>query len=107
MPVTDIDIDAGAGAPSITAPPPPPPPDPIVDPNLPTVDVATDDFDPDLLKELGDVETDPVEYGDDLQADVGTRLQKILQNGLKKEAKEELLKKYPFPKMYLLLKPPL
>ncbi|XP_063359966.1 protein piccolo-like [Cydia amplana] len=68
--------------------------------------VAEGDFDPSLLQELGIVETDPVEFGDDLQADVAARFQKILLEGLKKEKKEELLKKYPFPKNVPLAKSP-
>ncbi|KAJ2939030.1 hypothetical protein O0L34_g19012 [Tuta absoluta] len=67
---------------------------------------AVDDFDPELLRELGDVETDPAEFGDNLQPDVAARFQKILQEGIKKEIKEDLLKKYPFPKNVPLAKSP-
>jgi hypothetical protein len=65
-----------------------------------------DDFDPNLLRELGDVDQDPVEFGESLQADLATRFQKILLEGLKKETKEELIKKYPFPKNVPLAKGP-
>ncbi|XP_063622389.1 protein piccolo-like [Cydia splendana] len=68
--------------------------------------VAEGDFDPSLLQELGIVEVDPVEFGDDLQTDVAARFQTILLEGLKKEKKEELLKKYPFPKNVPLAKSP-
>ncbi|XP_063535348.1 uncharacterized protein LOC134745286 [Cydia strobilella] len=68
--------------------------------------VTEGDFDPSLLQELGIVEADPIEFGDDLQVDVAARFQKILLEGLKKEKKEELLKKYPFPKNVPLAKSP-
>ncbi|XP_047995507.1 leiomodin-2-like [Leguminivora glycinivorella] len=68
--------------------------------------LVEDEFDPSLLQELGNVEADPLEFGDDLQAEVAARFQKILLDGLKKEKKEELLKKYPFPKNVPLAKSP-
>ncbi|XP_049886560.1 uncharacterized protein LOC126381061 [Pectinophora gossypiella] len=69
-------------------------------------DNAADDFDPDLLRELGDLDTDPTEFGENLQSDVAARFQKILQEGMKKDIKEELLKKYLFPKNVTLAKSP-
>ncbi|XP_073948020.1 uncharacterized protein [Choristoneura fumiferana] len=72
-------------------------------------DIATsaiDDFDPDLLQELGKLESEPNEFGDNLQTDVAARWQKVLLEGLKKEAKEDLLKKYPCPKNAPLAKSP-
>lgn len=64
------------------------------------------DYDPDLLRELGDEEADPAEFGDDLQADVAARFQRILQDGLNKEEKDGLIKKYPYPKNVPLAKSP-
>ncbi|XP_048486640.1 uncharacterized protein LOC125488559 [Plutella xylostella] len=55
-------------------------------------------FDTELLNILGDFEVTSEEWGDDLQEGVSKRFQQILQEGLKKEVKEELNKKYLFPK---------
>lgn len=74
--------------------------------NVERVAVAADDFDPDLLRALGDVEQEPAEFGENLQDDVAARFQKILQVGMKKDIKDELLKKYPFPKNVPLAKSP-
>lgn len=65
-----------------------------------------EDFDVEMLRELGDAEKDPVDFGDDLQTDVAARLQKILLEGLKKDTKEELLKKYAYPKNVPLSRAP-
>ncbi|XP_048477959.1 uncharacterized protein LOC125488546 [Plutella xylostella] len=64
------------------------------------------DYDPDLLRELGDEEADPAEFGDDLQADVAARFQRILQDGLNKEEKDGLIKKCSYPKNVPLAKSP-
>ncbi|XP_063369866.1 uncharacterized protein LOC134658187 [Cydia amplana] len=62
------------------------------------ITVVTEDFDPDLLRALGEFEPDTVEWGDNIHEDIAKHFQHILLNGLKKEAKEELHKKYLFPK---------
>lgn len=56
------------------------------------------EFDPEMLKALGEFEAESVDWGEDLHDDIAKRFQHILLNGLKKESKEELLKKYLFPK---------
>lgn len=64
------------------------------------------DIDAEMLKVLGDLETDDVEWGEDVQSDIAKRVQFIVTNGLKKDLKEELSKKYLFPKNIPLLKAP-
>lgn len=66
----------------------------------------SDVFDTELLQALGDTEPEAKEFGEDLHPDVATRLQNILLNGLKKEAKEELIKKYLCPKNVQFAKAP-
>ncbi|XP_063375786.1 uncharacterized protein LOC134663353 [Cydia fagiglandana] len=68
--------------------------------------VVTEDFDPDLLRALGEFEADTIEWGDNIHEDIAKHFQHILLNGLKKEAKEELNKKYLFPKNVPLSKAP-
>lgn len=70
-----------------------------------TADVESN-FDPTLLQALGDIEPDTAEFGDDLQADLAKQFEKILVCGLKKENKEELLKKYLIPKNLPFAKSP-
>lgn len=65
----------------------------LVSPSDPPLDV-----DPEILRALGDYEDEDLEWGEDLHDDIAKRFQNILTNGLKKEAKEDLLKKYLFPK---------
>ncbi|XP_063547123.1 uncharacterized protein LOC134754719 [Cydia strobilella] len=60
--------------------------------------VINEDFDHDLLRALGEFEAETVEWGDNIHEDIAKHFQHILLNGLKKEAKEELHKKYLFPK---------
>ncbi|XP_063374092.1 uncharacterized protein LOC134661827 [Cydia amplana] len=67
---------------------------------------VADNFDPDLIKALGETETEQGEFGVDLQPDIASRFQQILINGLKKETREELLKKYLFPSNVPLAKAP-
>lgn len=73
-----------------------------------TTALATEEgcFDPELLQALGDFEADVVEYGDDVQPELATRFQKILISGLQKETKDEILKKYLYPKNLFLAKGP-
>lgn len=63
-------------------------------------------FDQDLVDVLEEAEPDTEEFGEDLQDKVAQRFQQILLNGLKKEARETLLKKYLFPKNVPLSKAP-
>lgn len=69
-------------------------------PSMPTVD-------PILLQALGDCHTDSPEWGDDVFQDISNRWEPIFKAGLKKETKEEILKKYLFPKNVPSSKPPL
>ncbi|XP_063390052.1 uncharacterized protein LOC134675653 [Cydia fagiglandana] len=73
---------------------------------LPDTEEVTDNYDPDLLKALGETESEQGEFGVDLQPDIASRFQQILANGLKKEAREELVKKYLFPSNVPLAKAP-
>lgn len=70
----------------------------LVSSEAPVEDPASEIFDAELLQVLGSVEPESEEFGDDLHSEIATRFQKILVNGLTKEAKEELNKKYLFPK---------
>ncbi|XP_063374965.1 uncharacterized protein LOC134662622, partial [Cydia amplana] len=72
----------------------------------PANEEVADNFDPDLIKALGETETEQGEFGVDLQPDIASRFQQILINGLKKETREELLKKYLFPSNVPLAKAP-
>ncbi|KAJ2951316.1 hypothetical protein O0L34_g5718 [Tuta absoluta] len=69
-------------------------------------DICVEEFDPELLRQLGEVEAEPEEFGDEIQKDLAAKFQKILQDGLKKEMREEILKKYLFPKNVPLAKSP-
>ncbi|XP_063540709.1 uncharacterized protein LOC134749623 [Cydia strobilella] len=62
--------------------------------------------DPDLLLALGDSVTDTPQWGDDILQDISQRWEPILKTGLAKEIKEDLLKKYLFPKNVPMSKPP-
>ncbi|KAL0840615.1 hypothetical protein ABMA28_015814 [Loxostege sticticalis] len=64
------------------------------------------DIEPELLKALGEFEPEAVEWGDNVQEDIAKRFQLLLLHGLKKEAKEELTKKYLFPKNMSFAKAP-
>lgn len=66
-----------------------------------------DIYDPELLQILGDFEAEATEWGEDLHEGLSKRVQLILQEGLKKEAKEELNKKYLFPKNTPFTKAPI
>ncbi|KAJ2943759.1 hypothetical protein O0L34_g8079 [Tuta absoluta] len=67
---------------------------------------ANPDIDPELLKALGDFEEESTEWGEDHHEDIAKRFQQILLNGLKKEAREELQKKFLFPKNVSFAKAP-
>lgn len=62
--------------------------------------------DPELLLALGDFEPESNEWGPDIYEDLAKRWEPILKDGLKKEVKDELLKKCLFPKNCPLVKPP-
>lgn len=77
------------------------------EPTFPVVEVTEEDsFDPRLLEALGEFEVDSVDFGDDIQTDLAARLEKILISGLNVEAREEISKKYLFPKNLALAKGP-
>ncbi|XP_052751844.1 uncharacterized protein LOC128199980 [Galleria mellonella] len=63
-------------------------------------------IDSELLQALGENESEITEYGDEIYKDIATRFQKILIEGLRKENREELIKKYLFPKNLPFLKAP-
>ncbi|XP_073963628.1 uncharacterized protein [Choristoneura fumiferana] len=62
------------------------------------ITVVNEDFDPELLRALGEFEADSIEWGENIHEEIAKHFQHTLLNGLKKEAKEELHKKYLFPK---------
>lgn len=62
------------------------------------ITVVNEDFDPELIRALGEFEADTIEWGENIQEDIAKHFQYTLLNGLKKETKEELHKKYLFPK---------
>ncbi|XP_049872107.1 uncharacterized protein LOC126370975 [Pectinophora gossypiella] len=62
--------------------------------------------DPELLKALGDYETETAEWGPDIVADLAKRWDPILRDGLKKESREKLIKGYLLPKNCPLTKAP-
>lgn len=62
--------------------------------------------DPELLQALGIFEIESDEWGPDIVDDLAKRWEPTLKSGLKKEARDELLKKYPVPKNCPLMKPP-
>ncbi|XP_052752539.1 uncharacterized protein LOC113519792 [Galleria mellonella] len=63
-------------------------------------------IDSELLQALGENESEITEYGDEIYKDIATRFPKILIEGLRKENREELIKKYLFPKNLPFLKAP-
>ncbi|XP_063835776.1 uncharacterized protein LOC135084949 [Ostrinia nubilalis] len=65
-----------------------------------------DAFDPTLLQALGHLEPETTEFGENIQTDLAKQLGNILLCGLKKENKEELLKKYLIPQNLPLAKSP-
>ncbi|KAJ8704696.1 hypothetical protein PYW07_011884 [Mythimna separata] len=62
--------------------------------------------DPELLRALGDFEAETADWGPDIVADLSKRWAPILKDGLKKETREELMKKYLLPKNCPLIKAP-
>ncbi|XP_059047609.1 uncharacterized protein LOC131843041 [Achroia grisella] len=63
-------------------------------------------IDTDLLKALGSLDKKNTDWGEPIDDHIAIRLNPILQNGLSKEDKETLLKKFSFPKNLTLAKPP-
>ncbi|KAI5631846.1 hypothetical protein NE865_15436 [Phthorimaea operculella] len=68
--------------------------------------VPNTDIDPELLKALGDFEEESTDWGEELHEDIAKRFQQILLNGLKKEARDELQKKFLYPKNVTFTKAP-
>lgn len=64
------------------------------------------DIVPELLEALGVVDEEVIEWGPNILEEVAKRFHGILQNGLKKEDKEVLCKKFLFPKNMTLAKSP-
>ncbi|KAI8422105.1 hypothetical protein MSG28_009993 [Choristoneura fumiferana] len=56
------------------------------------ITVVNEDFDPELLRALGEFEADSIEWGENIHEEIAKHFQHTLLNGLKKEAKEELHK---------------
>ncbi|XP_069365303.1 uncharacterized protein [Maniola hyperantus] len=75
-------------------------------PELTEITNAPPSADPELLLALGDFEPESNEWGPEIYEDIAKRWEPILKEGLKKEVREELLKKCLFPKNCPLLKPP-
>lgn len=63
-------------------------------------------LDPQLLEVLGAFEEEKTDWGEPIVDQIAIRLKPLLLNGLKKEEKENLLKKFPFPKNFTLTKAP-
>lgn len=72
----------------------------------PTEANALRSADPELLLALGTFEEESNEWGPNISEDLAKRWEPILKEGLKKEVKEELFKKYLVPKNCPLMKPP-
>lgn len=90
--------------------PPSAPPAAEVTPTEPEANTEDDDVlpvDPELLLALGTLEAESDEWGPDISEDLTKRWEPILKDGLKKEVKEDLLKKYQCPKNCPLVKPPI
>jgi hypothetical protein len=64
-------------------------------------------IDPELLQALGDFVPEAAEWGEDINDNLSKIWTPILKDGLKKEAKEELSKKYLLPKNCPLSKSPI
>ncbi|KAI8428154.1 hypothetical protein MSG28_002401 [Choristoneura fumiferana] len=64
------------------------------------------EIDPTLLLALGDFVPEPSEWGEDINDNLAKRWEPILKDGLKKEVREEILKKYLLPNNCQLSKPP-
>lgn len=62
------------------------------------ITVVNEDFDPELLQALGVFEADTIEWGENIHEEIAKHFQHILLNGLKKVGKEDLHKRYLFPK---------
>ncbi|XP_048489362.1 uncharacterized protein LOC125491428 [Plutella xylostella] len=81
-------------------------------PTLPTPDETNpatqpdEEVDMELLQTLGELEPEAMEWGEDVHDNIAKRYQITLANGLKKDIKEELGKKYLFPKNVPLCKAP-
>lgn len=102
---------ASTSAPPTPRPSPAPsatPPAPQLSPPLPAPAEtdSTPAVDPDLLQALGDSYTAIPEWGNDILQDISQRWEPIFKDGLKKEVKDELIKKYLYPKNLPLSKPP-
>ncbi|KAG7308963.1 hypothetical protein JYU34_006240 [Plutella xylostella] len=99
--------------------PQPPPSSPSAPPPGPTsVDVTNSEsmdpvpevdpeIDTELLEALGVFEDEPLEWGEDIQEAIAKRFERVLLQGLKKDEKADLLKKYLFPKNCPSTKPPM
>lgn len=81
-------------------------------PTLPTSDETNpvtqpnEEVDMELLQTLGEVEPEVMEWGEHVHDNIAKRYQVTHANGLKKDIKEELGKKYLFPKNLPLCKAP-
>lgn len=63
-------------------------------------------IDPELLRALGDFQDEISEWGSDINVNLAQRWQPILKDGLSKETRDDLTKKYLFPKNCALMKAP-
>ncbi|KAL0841221.1 hypothetical protein ABMA28_014955 [Loxostege sticticalis] len=77
--------------------------------DVPSCDVAPseDNIDAEFLQALGNDHIEAPVWGDDIISHLSDRWEPILKTGIKKEVKEDLNKKYLFPKNSLSCKPPI
>lgn len=93
----------------VITPPPVNPPTPHTETEIPMptpTEEVTASADPELLQALGDFEVETAEWGPEIIEDLAKRWEPLLKDGLKKETRENLVKKYLIPKNCPLLKPP-
>lgn len=73
----------------------------------PAEDPELDLIDPAFLQALGDFIPEAAEWGDDINDNLAKIWEPILRDGLKKESKDEIFKKYLLPKNCPLVKSPI
>lgn len=118
--ISTLDDEEPLPGPSrLTAPPLPPPLPPATNTTKDTLNTNNEELihedqvvderstlDPEILQILGDDPSNLKEYGEHLHKDLATRWSYIVTNGLNKEIKQELLKKYLTPENCKNLKAP-
>lgn len=74
---------------------------------LPENSTETAHLDQEILTLLGDAPKDDTPTGRQIHKDIASRLNSIIQNGLKKDLKDKIIDEYPVPENCLLFKSPL